>query len=272
MDGGAINNDMTLDVIDSTLSGNTAYDGAGIFSDIASTGVTNSVTVTSTTLSNNSATDNGSGIYNGSGTANFAATIVANSTSGRDCFGGATDVGYNLDDDGSCGFSATNHSLSDTDPYLGPLNNNGGPTETQAPALGSPVLDQIPLGATGNGVTLCPGTDQHGVARPQGPECDIGAVELLVPRDITSPNNATATVGSPFSFNVTTTGNPVPSITEKGTLPRKLTLTNNGDGTATISGKPKTVGVYHLTIKATFGSGFNKYVVSQAFTLTVDSS
>jgi hypothetical protein len=182
-----------------------------------------------------------------------------------------TDVGYNLDDDGSCGFSAANNSQSDVDPDLGPFQNNGGPTETQAPAFGSPVLNRIPLGTTGNGVTLCPGTDQRGVSRPQGSECDIGVVELVIPQAITSPNNANATVGSPFSFTVDTSGSPVPTIPEKGTLPRRLSFTSNGNGTATISGTPRTVGVFHLKIKATFGTGSTKYVVIQAFALTIAS-
>lgn len=54
-------------------------------------------------------------------------------------------------------------------------------------------------------------------------------------------------------------------------MPKHLTFTNNGNGTATISGTPKKAGVTHLTIKAVFGTGSNKYIVSQAFTLTVDS-
>jgi hypothetical protein len=96
-------------------------------------------------------------------------------------------------------------------------------------------------------------------------------VEVVIPKAITSPNGATATAGSHFSFPVTTSGSPVPKITEKGTLPKKLTFTDLGNATATISGKPKTTGVYHLTLKATFGTGSSKYVVTQAFTLTVGS-
>ena len=107
-------------------------------------------------------------------------TIVGSSTP-RDCSRGVTDDGYNLADDGSCNFSSANHSLSNTPAKLGPLQNNGGPTETQAPRLGSPVLNRIPLGTMANGVTLCPGTDQRGVSRPQGSKCDVGAVELVNP-------------------------------------------------------------------------------------------
>ncbi len=155
-------------------------------------------------------------------------------------------------------------------PYLGPLQDNGGPTETEEPALGSPVLDDIPIGASADGVTLCPSTDQRGVARPQSSECDIGAVELSsTPQDITSAGNGTATVGQPFSFTVTTTGTPTPKLSETGTLPRNLAFTDNGDGTATISGVARKAGSSELVLKATFGTGTGKYVVLQVFTLTV---
>jgi hypothetical protein len=60
------------------------------------------------------------------------------------------------------------------DPLLGPLQNNGGPTPTMAPATGSPVID------TGGG---CPPTDQRGLPRPDSGEtaCDIGAYEVQDP-------------------------------------------------------------------------------------------
>lgn len=265
--GGIYTQEGTVSVTDSTLSGNSvSTEGGGVYN--TSTGGT--LNITDSTLSGNIDTNagDGGGIE---GPATLAGTIVANSTGGDCGTPPITDAGYNLDDDGSCGFSAANGSESDVDPDLGPLQDNGGPTETQAPALGSPVLNRIPLATTGNGMTLCPGTDQRGVPRPQGSECDIGAVELVIPKAITSPNSATTTAGSHFSFPVTTSGSPMPKITEKGALPKRLTFTDNADGTATISGKTKMTGVYHLTITATFGKSTNKYVVSQAFTLTVDS-
>ena len=59
------------------------------------------------------------------------------------------------------------------DPQLAALAGNGGLTQTPLPASGSSVVDA-------GGVSGCPATDQRGVARPQGPACDIGAVELAV--------------------------------------------------------------------------------------------
>ena len=101
-----------------------------------------------------------------------ANSIVAGNTadSGSNCSGGVTSAGHNLDSGVVCGFSAPG-DLSSTDPTLGPLQDNGGPTPTHALLADSPAIDAgDPVG--------CPGTDQRGVRRPQGAGCDIGAVEV----------------------------------------------------------------------------------------------
>ena len=63
------------------------------------------------------------------------------------------------------------------DPLFGPLQYNGGPTQTHALLPGSPAIDAgAPAGCTGAaGAPLT--TDQRGFPRPYGPACDIGAVE-----------------------------------------------------------------------------------------------
>ena len=88
---------------------------------------------------------------------------------------------------------------------------------------------------------------------------------------ITSAPNASATAGSSFSFQVTTSGSPVPVLKKKGRLPKGLHFVNDHNGTATISGTPKlsAVGVHSLTLSAKFGKGKAKKIVTQAFTLTV---
>jgi hypothetical protein len=131
--------------------------------------------LTSSTVSGNSATLAG-GIYNNS-TLNAVANIVANSSSGGDCSGYSnsgtfhiTDSGYNLDDDGTCGFSAST-SLPDTPAGLNPkgLQNNGGPTQTIALEPGSAAIGHITNAAD------CQPTDQRGyiVKVP----CDIGSFD-----------------------------------------------------------------------------------------------
>ena len=63
--------------------------------------------------------------------------IIANSTSGNDCYNdGANLIGNtNLIETGNCSGDITD------DPMLGTLQDNGGPTETMAPAYGSPAVD-----------------------------------------------------------------------------------------------------------------------------------
>lgn len=83
--------------------------------------------------------------------------------------GRIVDLGYNISSDNSGNFTYPT-SLQNTDPLLGPLANNGGPTLTMALLEGSPGID------TGNAQT-CPATDQRGVPRPFAYGCDIGAYE-----------------------------------------------------------------------------------------------
>ncbi|HXA28126.1 MAG TPA: putative Ig domain-containing protein [Candidatus Angelobacter sp.] len=88
---------------------------------------------------------------------------------------------------------------------------------------------------------------------------------------ITSANNTTFTVGTLGSFDVTTSGFPPAAISETGALPSGVTLVDNHNGTATLSGTPAggTGGVYPITIRAHNGVGSD---ATQAFTLTVDEA
>src|SRR5262249_54463410 len=99
--------------------------------------------------------------------------ILANSAGGN-CVGDVpTDSGYNISSDSSCGFAGT--SLSSTDPMLGSLDDNGGPTQTMALLAGPPAVNRIPPGDVGCGTDV--DTDQRGVSRPFGSGCDVGAYE-----------------------------------------------------------------------------------------------
>ncbi len=85
---------------------------------------------------------------------------------------------------------------------------------------------------------------------------------------ITSANSATFTVGSAGGFTVTTTGSPIPALSESGALPSGVSFSDNGDGTATILGTPTsgTAGGYPITITA--GNGLTPNA-TQSFSLTV---
>jgi len=74
--------------------------------------------------------------------------------------------------------------------------------------------------------------------------------------EITSGNTATFTYQTPGTpFTVTTTGVPLPTVSESGSLAPGLTFTDNSNGTATISGTPTAAGSYPITITAHSGFG-----------------
>jgi hypothetical protein len=110
------------------------------------------------------------GSANGGGVAGglFVGTLLATNIPANNG-GGIGDLGHNISSDGSCGFSGPG-SGNYTDPMLGPLTSNGGPTLTMALLAGSPAID---AGDTAAG----PPTDQRGFPRPAGAAADIGAFE-----------------------------------------------------------------------------------------------
>ena len=100
-------------------------------------------------------------------------TIVANSPTGRNCTNAITDGGGNLS------YPDTACPGIDRDPKR-PLQDNGDPTQTMALGPGSAAYD-----AGNDAICAAPpvnNLDQPGIARPQGPHCDIGAYEALPPR------------------------------------------------------------------------------------------
>jgi hypothetical protein len=163
-----------------------------------------------------------------------------------DCSGTVTDGGYDLDSDGTCGFTAANHSISNGTADLGALADNGGPTLTLLPAKGSDAIDAIPSGAAN---CSGEGTDQRGLPRLAGPRCDIGAVEVAQPPiEIGPASLPDGTVGQAYDQTFTATGGLgapyVWSLAAGSTLPDGLTLTSDG----VLSGTPTTDGTFTFTI------------------------
>ncbi len=177
--GGLYINWGTVTIRNSTIAGNTASSfGGGIYN------WSGNVTLINSTLSGNTASRQGGGIYSAFGTVTFRNSIIANNGTIVNCWNGGTtnwvDGGGNLQyggsDPDSCGTTITQ-----ADPMLDGLADNGGPTQTMALQANSPAIDAAVA-------ANCPATDQRGVARPQGTHCDIGAYEYEVtPIDSTPP-------------------------------------------------------------------------------------
>ncbi len=133
-------------------------------------------------------------------------------------------------------------------------NGNGTATLGGTPASGSGGVYTLTLTAS-NGVA--PDATQTFTLTISGP------TQVLA---ITSASSASFIVGQPGSFRVTALGFPAPALSLRGTLPGGITFTDNGDGTALISGAPTVAGTFPLVITASDGVGPS---ITQNFTLRV---
>ena len=159
----------TLTLVNCTVSDNRANGsgyGGGILN-VSTAGNSTLQLMHCTIASNTSASGvNGGGIAGlgltgGTTTTFLAHTIVAQNTAPNLSIRSAaavTSQGYNLTSDNGGGFLTQPGDQVNTDPLLGPLQNNGGPTFTQALLGGSPAIDQ--------GKALGFTTDQRGLLRP----------------------------------------------------------------------------------------------------------
>jgi len=194
--GGMFNANSNPDLVDVTLDSNFAYAGGGIYnfqSNPVLTNVTfgnNSVayggaiynvssnpTLTNVTINSNPASNAGGGMYNYNNSSPTLKNVIIANNNGGDCVNDLSSLNAastnNLIEDSANACSlinGVNGNIIGSDPQLGPLQNNGGFTQTMALGVDSSAID------TGNDAN-CPSTDQRGVTRPQGSHCDIGAYE-----------------------------------------------------------------------------------------------
>lgn len=190
-------------VIDrTTISGNSADTGAGIYL----YGPDTPVIIRNTTISGNTAVSEGGGVFldsvnspnvvafehstvagNSAGVAGgnltildavtLSHTVVADGTapSAPDVGGTslAFDANYSLIEDATGLTLNGTGNITGTDPALGALAANGGPTFTHRPSNSSPLVNAGDPAIVGQ-----PATDQRGVIRIIGAAIDIGAVEI----------------------------------------------------------------------------------------------
>jgi hypothetical protein len=283
--GGGITAFQALTINDSTISGNSAPYGGGITVDDAPLSISGStiadntatsyvgggvaayggaafdpVTITGSTISGNAApnvtTGYGGGIYTKKSTDALQDTIVAGNSAGKadpdiqvqtytgtptptasfSLIGNLTGSGITLD--GS--------DVVPQDPRLGPLQANGGPTPTMAPASNSPVIDR----GKAFGLTV----DQRGLPRPVdlvgfpnasgGDGSDIGAVELQAAEVLPSVGGISPASGAAGS-SVVISGEHLAAASQVrfGSTPVGFTINSDGQITATAPAGAGTVDV-----------------------------
>ena len=219
--GGAIHvgsgSSATLVAINSTISGNRANgSGAGILIDNGTVSLYNTTVTGNVADYDNDGQGYGGGVI-ASGTGNGSRMLyvsnsiiagnISNSGTSPDCSDfniTFNSLGHNLiGNNRNCYVPVNSTDLIGTDitpidPMLGVLADNGGPTMTHMPAVGSPVIDAADVTGCkdnfGGNITI----DQRGAARPVNGGsgnvvCDIGAVEIVPP---ISPDSILATSGN----------------------------------------------------------------------------
>jgi len=182
-------------------------------------------------------------------------SILANSTSGGNAFGAITDLGQNISSDAS--FPVGSTSLASTDPLLGALADNGGPTSTMTLLSGSPAIQRADPAAA-------PAVDQRGRTRPGTGKSfpDLGAVEVIPPTITSGPTNIVATNGQSVTFSVVAGGDaPIQYIWRLNSVP----VSQATSSTYLISGATnKHEGAYTVIVSNACGA-----VTSQVAQLTV---
>ncbi|HEY1596247.1 MAG TPA: choice-of-anchor Q domain-containing protein [Thermoleophilaceae bacterium] len=174
----------TFTLTNSTLSANTASPLGGAAQTGGGAILTNSsdqLTITNSTIDGNSTSGAGGNILAGNSTGTIVSenTILAggSAAASANCGGLGTfaSTGHNLEDTtpSQCGLGVPGDQVG-VAPLLGPLGDNGGPNQTRELLPGSPAIN---AGDTSG----CPTADERGIARPQGPACDIGALEVDPP-------------------------------------------------------------------------------------------
>jgi hypothetical protein len=278
MGGAVFNFGGSFALTNCTLTANTALGGnAGAGGIAAGNGLGGAVfnldgtlTLLFSTLSGNSAAQGGRDVYNLGAAATASAALTDSILGQADT--AVSDFQGNAINGGTSATSGTNDLIrtaigfsggivSQADPMLGPLANNGGPTQTMALLPGSPALSAgVPLA----GIS----TDQRGLPRVSGGMVDLGAFE--VQRILLSPATLPGgTFARPYRQTITATeagynGSFGFAVTA-GALPPGLGLT--GDGT--LHGTPTAAGLFAFTVTATDSNGL---AGQQPYTLIVTSA
>ena len=185
--GGGAQLNGTVNISNSTFAFNTAASG-GDGGGISSNGT--SLTLTNVTFSQNTAQDLGGGLRRATTNTNvfvrnsiFAGNTATTADNDVSTNASLTSRGNNIVGDVGNSLGWIKSDLLDTDPLLGPFDDNGGSSETFLPMTGSPAIDGgqdcvVDMSCMDENASFNLDADQRDVARPQGGAVDIGAVEV----------------------------------------------------------------------------------------------
>lgn len=242
--GGGIHNATGGDIamLRSTVSGNDATNGGGIFNN------GNNFKTVASTVAFNTADELGGGVASpGDGTADLSSSIVSQNTAtnGQDVSGSILSLDYNLIGINDGAFTPEANDLTDVNPLLGPLANNGGQTMTHAldgssPAVnaGDPAITSIDqIGQPLDGVRDMGSFEAQGAAPRPGDDTASIASTAIGFEVYPNPSTGYATLRIPSSYGennqVTVfelaSGKMIQNfVTESGS--RELNLTNFANG------------------------------------------
>jgi predicted outer membrane repeat protein len=182
--GGIYSDSFWVTLQNSTISSNSAGDSLG-FSGGGIINYNATLTIKNSTFSDNSAYLAGA-IHSSAATLLMGNTVLKTGAFGVNIVnsGAGTSEGYNLSNDDGGGYLNGPGDQINTDPLLGPLQNNGGPTLTHALLPGSPAID-----AGNPSFTPPPLYDQRGPGfdRVVNGRLDIGSFEVQGPTPTPTP-------------------------------------------------------------------------------------
>jgi hypothetical protein len=193
-DGGSAYGGAILSFANASLTNCTLAENAAV-------GGTNGIAGSGAVTNDNGRIGSSSGgaIAQNGGTVSLKNSILAYSASGGNAYGTITDLGQNISSDTS--FPLGQLSLAGTDPLLGSLADNGGPTSTMLLLQGSPAIQ-------GADPAAAPAFDQRGLPRPAAgkPAPDTGAVEMQPALIVSGPTNVLAANGQSVTYSVVAGG------------------------------------------------------------------
>ena len=274
--GGGIYNDsnrsghVTVTINNSTLSGNLAtVNGGGIYNDAFAPG-SQTLTISNSTLSENSAPFGGGIANRFSGPLTIGDTILKTGASGaniENLSGTVISLGYNLSSDAAGGDGSTvpggllnaTGDIRNTDPMLGPLQDNGGPTFTHELLTGSPAID---MGDPS--FTPPPDYDQRGPGFPRvmNSRIDIGSFEVQAtpsptptptPSSSPTPTPTPTPTATPNDFSISVTP-PAQTVVQGGS-------TSYTVSTTVISGNPEPISLTRGPLPAGASGSFTNDVI-----------